>query len=154
MNLYAGSASTGKGPQESKAKQPCSKCGAETRRSKECGECGTLVVFLPKAKPPLESVVKAEIRKALVGMGGMVMVHNVDNRNLSTGLGKGVSDLVVIVPPSGRFLAIEIKRPGYTNSDVSDIQRAWLSSVREFGGVSGVACCVSEAKELFSEASK
>ena len=136
-------------------KQPCSKCGAETRQKKICPSCGAPVVFVPRArkpKAPLESVIKAEIRAAVIAEGVLAWVHNVDNRMMHTGLGLGTSDLVCVVPPYGRFLGIEIKRPGYAPSDVSDNQRAWLAVVRQFGGVSGIATNVTEALALVSEA--
>ena len=81
------------------------------------------------------------------------MIHNIDNRLMSTGLdSRGVSDLICIVPPLGRFLAIEVKRPGYSPSDVTPDQRAFLAAVRHFGGVSGIATCVKEALLLLEEA--
>jgi len=136
-------------------KQPCAKCEAETKGKRECPACGTLVVYVPpakKAKPPLESRIKADIRAAVIAEGCLCWVHNVDNRFLSTGLGLGTSDLICVVPPYGRFLGIEIKRPGYEPSRVSDNQRAWLAAVRKFGGVTGIATNVTEALALVHEA--
>lgn len=135
-------------------KQPCAHCGAETRFKKSCPECFSPVTFVapPKrAKPPLESTIKAAIRAAVIGEGCLCWVHNVDNRMMHTGLGLGTSDLVCVVPPYGRFLGIEIKRPGYCPSDVSDNQRNWLAAVRKFGGVSGIATNVHEALALVRE---
>ncbi len=103
-----------------------------------------------RPRPPLERDVKAEVRKALVAAGCGVWVHNVDNRNLSTGLGRGVSDLICIVPPHGRFLAIECKRPKL--GVVSDDQKAFIRAVQAFGGVAGVANCVADAMALLEEA--
>ncbi len=137
------------------ALQPCIKCGAETRQKRVCPKCGQSVVYVapPKRlKPPLESEVKARVRAALVAEGCLCWVHNVDNRMMSTGLGLGTADLIVIVPPRGRFLGIELKRPGYSPSDVSSNQRSWLAAVRRFGGVSGIATCVAEALALVNEA--
>lgn len=135
--------------------QPCVRCGYETKNKRACPSCFTAVVFVPppkKAKPDLESKIKADIRKALVAEGVLCWVHNVDNRSMSTGLGLGTSDLICVVPPFGRFLGIEIKRPGYEPSRVSDDQRAWLAVVRQFHGVSGIATSVSEALALVHEA--
>jgi hypothetical protein len=136
-------------------KQPCSVCGAETARKKNCPTCFALVVYVPpakRAKPPLESTIKAEIRAAVIAEGCLCWVHNVDNRTMHTGLGLGTSDLICVVPPYGRFLGIEIKRPRYSPSDVNDNQRRWLAAVRKFGGVSGVATNVHEALALVHEA--
>ncbi len=135
--------------------QPCTKCGRETKNRKQCPTCLTLVVFVAKAKrakPPLESKIKAEVRAAVIAEGCLCWVHNVDNRFLATGLGLGTSDLICVVPPRGRFLGIEIKRPGYEPSRVSDNQRAWLAVVRQFGGVTGIATNVREALALVHEA--
>ncbi len=135
--------------------QPCTGCGAETKNKKDCPTCGAPVVFVTrpkKAKPDLESVIKAAVRKAVLAEGCLCWVHNVDNRFLSTGLGLGTSDLICVVPPRGRFLGIEIKRPGYEPSRVSDNQRAWLAVVRQFGGVTGIATNVTEALALVHEA--
>lgn len=139
----------------SDARQPCVKCGHETKNKKTCSWCREPVVYVPRvlrAKPPLESTIKARIRAAVIADGCLCWVHNVDNRFLSTGLGLGTSDLICVVPPHGRFLGIEIKRPGYSPSDVSDKQRAWLAVVRQFGGVSGIATNEQEALALVREA--
>lgn len=133
------------------SKNACEMCGADIKHKKVCPKCDVPIVYRPvvKVKAPLESVVKAQIRAALVETGVCCWVHNVDNRNLSTGLGLGVSDLICIVPPHGRFLAIEVKRPG---GKPSDDQLRWLAVVRKFGGVSGVATCVEQALDLLKEA--
>ena len=133
--------------------QPCGQCGRETAGKQTCPVCAHPVRYLyrPKKKPPLERVVKAAIRAALIKEGCMTMVHNVDNRQMSTGLGKGVSDLICIVPPRGRFLAIEVKRPG-SSSRTSDDQESFMRAVRTFGGVAGVVSSVEEALVLLDEA--
>jgi hypothetical protein len=107
---------------------------------------------MPK-KYELEKSIETKIRTALHEAGVICWKHNVDNRQLHTGLGVGVSDLICIVPPIGRFLAIEIKtyRPG---SDTSEAQDRFLEQVRKFGGISGVARCVDDALALVAEARK
>jgi hypothetical protein len=52
----------------------------------------------------------------------------------------------------GRFLGIEVKRPGYVPSDVRPEQKLWLAVVRRFGGVTGIASSVEEAMALVMEA--
>jgi hypothetical protein len=64
------------------------------------------------------------------------------------GLGLGSADLIAIVPPYGRLLAIEVKRPGYTPSMVAPEQRLWLAAAASFGAVSGIASSVDEALAL------
>jgi hypothetical protein len=133
-------------------KAPCSKCGAETYQKKACPSCGAPIVWTPKAKPEKEAPIKARIRAALIEAGCLVWVHDVDYRLGKTGLGRGTSDLICIVPPRGRFLGVEVKRPGYSPSDVRAEQRAWIDAVRKFGGVAGIATDVASALALVREA--
>lgn len=128
-------------------------CGSDATNKKFCPSCGVAVSYTakPKVKPPLESAVKAKIRAAVIAEGVLCWVHNVDNRNLSTGLGLGTADLICVVPPYGRFLGIEIKRPSRA-AKPSPAQEKWLAVVRKFGGVSGVAKNVDEALALVREA--
>lgn len=122
-----------------------------------------------KHERPLEKEVEIRIRVALATAGVLVMKHHVDNRGQKpcrkcghkdpergarTGLGLGVSDLICVVPPSGRFLGIEVKRPGYVPSEVRPEQTRWLNVVQRFGGVTGIAASVEEAMALVDEARK
>lgn len=136
--------------------QPCRRCLGETKNKKECPGCGTPVAYAPppkKARPKqeLEGTIKERIRAAVIAEGCLCWVHTVDNRNIRTGLGIGTADLICVVPPNGRFLGIEIKRPKYSPSDVSHKQRNWLEVVRKFGGVTGIATNVEEALALIQE---
>jgi hypothetical protein len=103
-----------------------------------------------RAKTELEQPIKLRIRDALIAAGCMAKIHNVDNRQMTTGLGRGVSDLICIVPPFGRFLAIEVKRPKV--GIISPDQEAFVQAVRKFGGVAGFATSVDEALALLAEA--
>jgi hypothetical protein len=136
-------------------KQPCRECGAETKHLQICKTCSTTVVYVappPKKKRELEIPIKRRIRDAVIAAGCIAWVHDADYRLGKTGLGKGTSDLICIVPPHGRFLGIEVKRPKYSPSDVRDDQRSFLAVVRKFGGVSGIATCEAEALALVEEA--
>lgn len=126
----------------------CHLCGADTTSKKMCPSCAAPVIYIPKPKRELELPIKRRIRAALTDRGVLCWEHIVDNRNFSTGLGLGTSDLICVVPPQGRFLGIEIKRPGYVPSDVTQAQRSWLAVVRQFGGMSGIATNVTEALAL------
>src|SRR5690242_16932785 len=101
-----------------------------------------------------------------------------DSRGIpvSFGLARGSADTIGIVAPFGRFLSIEVKRPG--NKPLSDDQwghvlamrsqrvdckcarchRArqedWARIVREFGGVSGIVDSVEGALALVEEATQ
>jgi hypothetical protein len=109
-------------------------------------------MVVTRPKPPREKAVEIAIRVALAAAGILVMKHAVDNRgHLRTGLGIGVADLICVVPPHGRFLAIEVKRPG-ARARTSLVQKRWLAVVRRFGGVTGVATSVEEAMALVEEA--
>ncbi len=117
--------------------------------------CDKHAIYAPKAKKPrvkpeLEQPIKFRIRDALIAEGCMVKVHNVDNRQMSTGLGLGTPDLFCIVPPTGKTLFVEVKRPKV--GVVSDNQKAFIAAVRKFGGVAGVATSVEEALALLAEA--
>lgn len=120
-------------------------------------------VLVHKPRPMLEKGIEIRIRVALSTAGVLVMKHHVDNRGQKpcakcgfkdpqrgarTGLGLGVSDLICVVPPHGRFLGIEVKRPGYSPSDVREDQKRWLNVVRRFGGVTGIATSEEEAMAL------
>lgn len=129
----------------------CHACGVDTTHKKDCPKCHTPVRYVEKVKPKkeLESSIKARIRVALVAEGIVCWIHNVDNRLLHTGLGLGTADIIGVVPPHGRFIAVEVKRPG---GNVSENQKRWLAVVRQFGGVSGIATNVDEALALVAEA--
>lgn len=117
--------------------------------------CDRHAVYVPrvKVKPEREKPIRERVAAALIADGCMVKTHTIDNRHTNaSGLGVGTSDLICIVPPHGVFLAIEMKRPKYSPSDVTPAQRAFLAAVRHFGGVSGIATCVAEALALVAEA--
>ncbi len=58
----------------------------------------------------------------------------------------GVSDIIGIMPPSGRAIACEVKMPG---KSATLEQENFLASVRQAGGIAFVAHSVDEvAKEL------
>jgi hypothetical protein len=120
---------------------------------------GERVVLAHPSKPESERNVEIQVRVALAAAGVMVMKHSVEpcrecgsRPGSRQGLGIGCSDLICIVPPYGRFLGIEMKRPGYSPSMVKEHQRRWLAVVRRFGGITGVASSVEEAMALVKEA--
>lgn len=69
-----------------------------------------------------------------------------------TGLAVGSADLIGLVPPFGRFIAIEAKKPA--GGRVTERQVRWLAVVRRCGGVAGVARSVEEALALVAEAQR
>lgn len=114
---------------------------------------------------PGKKMVEAEkdvldaIRTAVVRAGCMCMRNNIGAAKLGGhwvkfGLAKGSGDLICIVPPSGRFLSIEVKRPkkdATTPERVKD-QAQWAEMVRMMGGVAGIAKSVADALDLVAEA--
>jgi hypothetical protein len=103
-----------------------------------------------------EASVLDRIRKVLEKCGVLVWRNHVglsrqgSGRFARSGLAKGASDLVGLVSPSGRFIAIEVKRP--RGGRVSEDQERWLALVRACGGVAGVVRSVEEALELVAAA--
>jgi hypothetical protein len=59
---------------------------------------------------------------------------------------RGVADIIGVLPPAGRLLAVEVKRSGATPTGE---QHAFLFSVRQAGGLAFVAHSTDDvAKEL------
>lgn len=116
------------------------------------------VLLLPGPKlVELEKDLQDRIRLAVSASGVLLFRNNVGlaqyrDAKVKYGLGKGSSDLVGVVGPHGRFLAIEVKRA--KGGKVSPQQERWLKWVRLYGGVSGVAKSVDEAMKLVEEARK
>ncbi len=97
-----------------------------------------------------------------------------DSRNIpvSFGLAVGSADRVGIVLPHGRFLSIEVKRPGYRPPSDETLYKArshvackcgachynsqldWCDTIRRFGGVAGIVDSVEQALALVDEARK
>ena len=62
------------------------------------------------------------------------------------------SDLIGIIPTSGRFIAIEVKREGwkYTGTPREVAQKAFIDFVISKGGVAGFAASVDDFRKLVS----
>lgn len=61
---------------------------------------------------------------------------------------KGSPDIMAILPPNGRFLAIEVKGP---RGVLSDAQKEFLSAVQNRGGYTIVAKSVDDVERFFAE---
>lgn len=114
-------------------------------------------VLLVTSKALIENERGVEIRTrvALNAAGVLVMKHTVEvchkcraRPSERTGLGKGASDLFCIVPPYGRVVVIEMKKPGYSPSDVRPDQHCFIRAVRRVGGIGGIASSPEEALAL------
>lgn len=104
-----------------------------------------------------ERGIEIQIRVAVASAGIMCMKHDVSIcphcggvPKQSHGLGLGCADLICVVPPYGRFLAIECKRPTTKNAKRDEHQRQWMGVVRRYGGIAGVASNVDEAFALIA----
>lgn len=75
---------------------------------------------------------------------GMMIADNEDGtrRHVRFNMARGCSDVLGILPPSGRFLAVEVKRPG--RKPTAD-QLGFLDMVTAAGGL---ALCVSDVRDL------
>ena len=69
-------------------------------------------------------------------------------RVVRVGLCEGSSDLVGLLAPHGRFLAIEAKRPG---EKTKKHQEDFLAMVRMMGGLAFSARSLDEAKQRLAE---
>ena len=101
-----------------------------------------------------EAAVQADIRRAASQRGDLVLWRNNSGaltddagRLIRFGLGNDSAqanrrmksaDLIGIHRGSGRFVSIEVKRPGWKHSDASErdrAQAAWAATVAAMGGV-------------------
>lgn len=62
----------------------------------------------------------------------------------------GAPDVLACLPPSGRMLAVECKRPG---GKVTKLQSATLRKIEQSGGVALIAVAVSDVKRAIDDAS-
>ena len=129
------------------------------KRFAACKVNGESVVVYNPPKGALEREIEIQIRVAICAQGILCFKHTVETCKMCgsrptarTGLGTGCADLICIVPPYGRFLAIEVKRPKTRNAKRDAHQRKWIAMVRRYGGVAGVATSVEEAMALVAEA--
>lgn len=100
-----------------------------------------------------ESEIQTAIRLALARVPGVVLwrnstgvaIHDPGTSRARTrryGLSPGSADLVGILAPSGRFLALEVKRPGQSPRPE---QVRFLELVRRFSGFAAVVDSVDSA---------
>lgn len=104
----------------------------------------------------LEHETKARITAALVASGVAVWNNPVGRGKapsgawMAWGLCPGSADLIGLVPPYGRFLGIETKRP--KGGVEGEKQKAWIKFIRAMKGVAGFARNEAEALALADEA--
>jgi len=110
---------------------------------------------------PREASIQAGIREALGLEPDLVLWRN--NTGIAThhdastgrefrvryGLCVGSSDLIGILGPAGRLVALEVKRPG---EKPTDEQARFLALVRRQGGFATVVCSAEQALEALARA--
>lgn len=62
---------------------------------------------------------------------------------------RGVSDIIGVIPPLGRYLAIEVKRPG---GKPTLEQSQFIDTINQAGGLAFVAHSVEEVQEKLNDA--
>lgn len=106
------------------------------------------------AKKP-ETLLSDAIRGALSLEPGLLIWRNSNGvfraRGfvVHAGLPSGSADLIGVLGPAGRFVAIEIKMPGQ-KADLHQAQ--WLEGVRRAGGFACVVTSVEEARAAIKRA--
>lgn len=115
-------------------------------------------VLIATPRKEKEKGVEIRIRVALATKGVVVMKHTVEScwccgkkPKKQTGLGKGMTDLVCLIPEIARVFFVEVKKPGYSPSDVDPMQRTRMAALRRWGFVAGIATSEAEALDLLAE---
>lgn len=102
-----------------------------------------------------EARLQYAIRKRLGREPGLVLWRNstgvaqTEDRTIRYGLAVGSADLIGILAPAGRFVALEIKTP---TGRVSEEQRLFLALVQRQGGFGAVVRSVDEAVAAIARA--
>lgn len=96
-----------------------------------------------------EKDIQTRIRNTLGRCADLCLWRNntgmlIDQRGqrVAFGLSVGSSDLVGVLSPHGRFIALEVKRPG---SKPTKEQQQWLALIRTMGGFAAVVTSEEEA---------
>ena len=104
-----------------------------------------------KAKPksvPLEKTIVNSIMRALknAGVSWLFKTHGGPFQS------KGIPDIICIAPDSGRFVGIEVKRPGLGR--LTELQASQIRRIEKGGGIAGVAFDVEGALRLLDAANR
>jgi hypothetical protein len=99
--------------------------------------CHGKLISIADLPPPSEAEITATIRDYLRLIGCWELkVHG------HLGQRAGVPDLIACLPPAGRLVAVEVKRPGGAGNrggSVTREQRAELTAIARAGGIAIVA---------------
>lgn len=91
----------------------------------------------------LESAIVRSILAELKPLGWFVKIHGGPYQSA------GIPDIIGVM--GGRFVAIEVKRPGEVPTP---IQRLVMRRIAEAGGIVGVATSVAEARAIIEDSLK
>lgn len=99
-------------------------------------------------KSPREADIQRSCRQWLALVALPIRVNSaavkVDGRFFRANDQPGCSDLVVCLPPAGRFCAVEVKRPG---GRVTPGQKSFLDRVAALGGLALVVTSLDDLRE-------
>ncbi len=103
-----------------------------------------------------EALVLAEVRRALDGCSDLAWWRNstglartAGGGRLAFGAGSGSADILGVVSPHGRLVAIEVKS---ADGRVAPAQHAWLARMAAMGAAVGVARSAAEALAVVERA--
>lgn len=130
-------------------------------------ELVALLTYTPDAPTgKSEAAVQAEIRLAAARRGitlwrnnvgayetpeGQWVRYGLNNDSAQANKRMKSADLIGIHRPSGRFVSIEVKRPGWKHSDASERDRAqlaWAVTINALGGVALRATSAAALEEI------
>ena len=80
--------------------------------------------------------------------GGMTAEYKGKARFIKFAGAKGISDIIGIVPPNGRYLAVECKMPG--NKPTED-QTLFLDKIKSCGGLAVVVTSIQELNDFLDK---
>jgi len=98
-----------------------------------------------------ESAIQDSIKRAAPALGVLLFRNNsgVARRRVRFGLAVGSSDLIGLLVPSGRFIAIEVKS---ASGKPTEEQLAFLDAVRAAGGFGAIVRSLDEARDAIARA--
>lgn len=94
-------------------------------------------------QPQPEGLIARRVIDLILNLGGVaVKTHPAQAR-------RGLPDIIGSVPPHGRTVAFEVKRPD-TRGRATTAQRMWLDRYSDTGAITGVVTSPREALELIT----
>jgi len=108
---------------------------------------------VPKKIPgPSESAIQTQIltylghKQVFVWRNNSGALINPKGRPVRFGR-PGSADILGLQRGTGRFIAIEVKKPD-TLKSLTDLQRGFLEDIHDYGGLAGVATCLEDVDRI------